>query len=407
MKILKVNFNVGGYAGDNHEILTVAKELRELGHEVDLATSDADAFYFDKEKSQKYSTIRKRLLDADENNPIIIDDISVYVTHCISNSLGMFCPNATNFAKKLIPKYDVIHIYNWYYHLGFVFAKIAKKYNVPYVYAADGGLLEGAHNLKKTRKNILDLVYTKNMLRNLSGALSLGESESKDYIKRGVHPSKIFRIDNIFILEDFKIKEGTDIFKKIGIDVNKQPYISYVARIDKKKGIDLLLKAFAGFCKTQKKYFLVIAGTGTKKYEQEIKKLTKDLGISENVKFAGYVTNDEKYQLIKESKFYAHTSRSDVHPHAIGDALIMGAPVLITEPCDYPEVRDYNAGKIVNVDIDEIQNAIGEMLADENKLKEYSKNARKIMEDCFQMKDHVKKYEEMYLTVIKNFREIN
>jgi len=405
MKILKVNFNVGGYAGDTHEFLTVAKELRKLGHEVDLATSDADVFYFDIEKSQKYSTIRKRLLEADEDHPIMIDDVPVYVTHCSSPGLVMYCPNAKNFAKKLIPKYDVIHIYNWYYHLGFIFAKIAKEYNVPYEYSAAGGLLEGAHHLKKTRKNLLDLIYTKNMLANLSGAVSLGESEDKDYTARGVHPSKIFRIDNIFVLEDFKIKEGTDIFKKIGIDLNNQPYISFVGRIDEKKGVDLLLKAFAGFCKTQKKYFLVIAGTGTEKYEQEIKKLIKDLGISDNVKFAGYVTNDEKYQLLKESKFYAHTSRSDVHPHAIGDALIMGAPVLITEPCDYPEVSEYDAGKIVNVDVNEIQNAIAEMLSDEEKLKKYSENARKIMKERFQMKDHIKKYEEMYSKVIKTFQE--
>ncbi|MHB8545757.1 MAG: glycosyltransferase [Nitrosotalea sp.] len=407
MKILKVNFNVGGYGGDTHEILTVSKELRKLGHEVALATSDADAFYYDKEKSEQYSTIRKKLLDANEDHPIIIDDVPVYVTHCSSHQLGTYCPNANEFAKKIIPQYDVVHIYNWYYHLGFVFAKMAIKCNVPFIYSAAGGLLEGAHNLKKTRKRVLDLLYTKKMLANTSGAISLGESEDKDYTERGVQPSKIFRIDNVFVLEDFKIKENTDIFRKIGIDVKNQPFISFVSRVDKKKGVDLLLRAFAEFHKTQKKYFLIISGTGTEKYEQEMKELAKDLGISDNVKFTGFVTNDEKYQLLKEAKLYALTSRSDVHPHAIGDALIMGAPVLITEPCDYPEVKEFNAGKIVNVNVNDIQNALAEMLADEDKLKIYSQNARKIMEERFQMKDHIKKYEEMYSKVLENFRKKN
>ncbi len=131
------------------------------------------------------------------------------------------------------------------------------------------------------------------------------------------------------------------------------------------------------------------------------------MGISDNVKFTGFVTNDEKYQLLKEAKLYALTSRSDVHPHAIGDALIMGAPVLITEPCDYPEVKEFNAGKIVNVNVNDIQNALAEMLADEDKLKIYSQNARKIMEERFQMKDHIKKYEEMYSKVLENFRKKN
>ena len=88
-----------------------------------------------------------------------------------------------------------------------------------------------------------------------------------------------------------------------------------------------------------------------------------------------------------------------MHPTAIQDALAMGAPVLITKACDYPEVEEYNAGKIVDSTVDSVYNGLNTIL-NENNLEQLSKNASKLIQDKFLVGNLIKKYEEMYISAI-------
>ena len=144
---------------------------------------------------------------------------------------------------------------------------------------------------------------------------------------------------------------------------------------------------------------MVIAGTGSEEYQNEIKTLTENLGISNFVRFAGFVTNDEKLELLKNAKLYTLTSHSDVHPTAIQDALAMGAPVLITKACDYPEVEEYDAGIIVDSNVDSVFNGLNKMLNESN-LEQLSNNASRLIQDRFLVGNLIKKYEEMYTSAI-------
>ena len=115
MKILVVNFSIGGYAGDALQMITVVKGLQKMGHEVMIVTTDGDGYYYDEARSKLYSPIRKKLLEAKEK-PIEIDTMSIYPVHCISHRLAMYCPSAAKVARIIIKKYDVVYIINWYYH---------------------------------------------------------------------------------------------------------------------------------------------------------------------------------------------------------------------------------------------------------------------------------------------------
>ena len=71
-----------------------------------------------------------------------------------------------------------------------------------------------------------------------------------------------------------------------------------------------------------------------------------------------------------------------------------------------PEVVEYEAGIIVEPDVSSIYQALVKMLEDENKLSIFSKNAKKLVNEKYLLKDQVKKYENMYLNAIKNNPQI-
>ena len=127
----------------------------------------------------------------------------------------------------------------------------------------------------------------------------------------------------------------------------------------------------------------------------------KDLGLTNKVKFTGLVTHDEKLTLLKSAKLFSLTSKSDIHPRATQEALTMGIPVVISKESDYPEVEECNAGILVDLDIKEITHAFEELLSDEDKLKIFSNNAKKLIREKFLAEDQIKKFETIYNEILK------
>jgi len=398
MKILFVNYSIGGYAGDSLSMITIVKGLIEKGHEVMIATTDGDGYFYDKTRSKMYSVIRKKLLEA-TSKVIKIDGMPVYPIHSISNRFGMYCPSATKEAKKIIKKFDIVYVINWYYHLGMVFAKISHELGIPFIIAPMASLEKNARVIKKNQKTLLDRLYTNKMYKHANGFHSVGARETKSLTKLGVNSEKVFLINN-GIPKPKKINAKDDsIFKKIKIDVENDDYIITVGQINEKKGLDILIEAFAGVVK-KKKINLVIVGSGEEKYVTKIKELVEKFGLTKNIKFSGFVTEDEKNQLLMNAKLFVSASRSDVHPIAAIEALSCSLPVIITKESDFPEIDDFEAGMTTLSDKNSIHDSINNLLENKDELLNKSINAKKLVQEKFLLGNQIEKYETMFEEII-------
>ena len=198
---------------DENDIIKGLKHFIYKGHEVIIVTTDGDGYFYDKIRSKMYAPIRKKLLGAN-GNIIKIDEMSVYPIHCVSNRFGMYCPSATKEAKKIIKKFDLVYVINWYYHLGMVFTKISHELGTPFIVGPMASLEKNAQNIKKNKKFLLDKLYTNKMIKNATGFHCVGEHERKYLMKLGVNSEKIHLINNGISRLTNNIKDET-IFKKI------------------------------------------------------------------------------------------------------------------------------------------------------------------------------------------------
>ena len=399
MKILFVNYSIGGYAGDAVQMITIVKGLNDKDHEVVIATTDGDGYSYDETKSKMYAPIRKKLLEA--NGKIIkIDGMSVYPIHCLSSRFGMYCPSAAKEARKIIKKFDVVYVINWYYHLGMVFAKISHELKIPLIVGPMASLEDVARSTKKRQKLLADRMYTNDMLKNSNGFHCVGNQEKESLVKLGVNPNKIQVIDNSIMVDGKKNIKKTEIFKKIDLSQNKDPFLITIGRIDPKKGLELLLLTFSKLLKKYKNLILVIVGTGNKQYVKTIKHLVDELNIQDSVKFTGYVTEAEKIELLSSARLFVTTSQSDIHTTTAIEALAIGKPVVITKNSDFPEIDDYQAGITVESTHESIFNAISELLDNETKIQKFSDNAKRLVEEKFLLENQIDKYENMFREVI-------
>ena len=396
MKILNINFTFNTIGEKLSDELSTLKELQKRGHTVATVTTD-NTPYIIKQKQLK----NELFLNANENTPIDIFGIPVYILHSTFPSLGWYCPNASKLANTIVKDFDVIHIRNWYHHLAITFYKSAIKHNIPFVFTAHNTLHPiGDNKYMKIPKKFLDKLYTKKMINQASALHSLGNVEQKKFFTLGADSNKIFRIDLGVKSEDFQIPENTDVFSKFGINKENFPYILFLGRVVKKKGINLLFQAFAKHKPTNLN--IVIAGPSTDVYKNELLQLANKLGISNYVKFFGPVYGSEKAQLLLHAKIFALTSYSDVHPVAVEESLFMGNPVLITKNCDFPEIEEYNAGVVVDATFESVYDGLVKILESDEKLEEYSKNAKQLAEEKFLFKDKVIDYEKLFLFAINN-----
>ena len=244
-------------------------------------------------------------------------------------------------------------------------------------------------------------MYTNNMLKNSNGFHCVGNQEKESLVKLGVDPNKIQVINNAIMVDDKKNIKKTEIFKKINLSRNKDPFLITIGRIDPKKGLELLLLTFSKLLKKYKNLILIIVGTGNERYVKTIKRLVNELDIQDFVKFTGYVTEAEKIDLLSSARLFVTTSQSDIHTTTAIEALAIGKPVIITKNSDFPEIDDYHAGITVESTRESVFNAISELLDDETKIQKFSDNAKRLVEEKFLLKNQIDKYENMFRTYCK------
>jgi len=130
-------------------------------------------------------------------------------------------------------------------------------------------------------------------------------------------------------------KPKKDIKQLLGLQ-NKRIIFS-VGRLDPRKRIDVLIRAFAKISPRYPDLYLLIGGTGEE--EGYLKKLAKDLNISDKVKFLGFIPDSELFDYYAACDIFAFPSwtTSGITPY---EALAVGKKVVWTSEADEPILKD-------------------------------------------------------------------
>ncbi|MEI7811727.1 MAG: N-acetyl-alpha-D-glucosaminyl L-malate synthase BshA [Ignavibacteria bacterium] len=196
----------------------------------------------------------------------------------------------------------------------------------------------------------------------------------------------------------------TELFKKDGntnfrnhIAPNGEKVLVHISNFRPVKRVSDTIRVFEKIRKEMPAKLLLI-GDGPDRYECE--KLARELDLHKDVMFLG--KQDGLVEILNSADLFLLPSQSESFGLSALEAMSCGLPVISTSVGGLPELINHNeTGFIAEIgDIDRMAKYAVDLLTNEKKYTEFSKNSRNRAVDVFDLKKIVPRYEQFYLDVL-------
>ena len=277
---------------------------------------------------------------------------------------------ASLFSEFLYNRYDVVMAVNMY-PTGYCCAKLRRLFDLPLVMrpigidvqvdkTIDYGLRLDPRVDRKVR-------YA---LSNCDSIIVTSRSMKDEVVAAGALSHAVSVVPNGVDLREFEEAKPCEL---------ERPYLLTVARLEKKKGIDILLRAYERVAERVDDLNLVIAGDGPER--ESLERLVGRLGLARSVKFLGTVTGAEKVALYKGCAFFVCPSRWEPFGITNLEAMAAGKTVVATRVGGIPEiVQDgFNGLLFDRGDPENLAARLLELIESNARRKELERNARKFI----------------------------
>lgn len=288
-----------------------------------------------------------------------------------------------NYSSKTIPwlvknlvRFDAVIIHGlWLYH-GYALRKALKnlrqdskrnklRINFPRIYVMPHGMLDPyfqnspGRKLKALRNWIFWKVIESNVVNEADGVLFTCKEELRlaRLPFQPYHPKK----ESVIGLGVEEPPSFSPYLNEALRDkcpqLNDSPYLLFLSRVNEKKGVDLLIKAYQSVSETKRKAGdampkLVIAGPGVETaYGQRMMRLAHgSLEFKSSILFPGMLTGDAKWGAIYGCEAFVLPSHQENFGIAVVEALACKKPVLISNQINIWKEIITNDGGIVKDD---------------------------------------------------------
>ena len=392
MKIALVSpasFPATQFGGIMFLVADIAKEATNLGNDVVVYTTDLDF-------ANNANTFNKNLPKKE-----IIDNFTIKRSH-VWFKIYLFFLNPGIYFQMMKDSPDIIHTIGIRSFQSFIAAIVAKKKKIPLVISDQGGLtthpdLKNGGVFKKILYK-LQIPMINFIVKN-STKISVANDYEKKIFEKFNQTSKIEVIRNGINLETMKTKTK-NFKKKHGIVL---PFVLFIGRFSKVKGIDILLHAIK-ILKDKpelKNVIFVIMGVDFG-FQNQMIQMIDDFGIKEKIHLITNPSREDVIAAYSESEFLVLPSRWELSPLTPLEGFAFKKPVISTNVHGIPStITDKKNGILVkNEDHHELAEAIMELINDKQKCLEYGLSGYNLVKTECNSKSMTEKTLRMYNQII-------
>lgn len=177
------------------------------------------------------------------------------------------------------------------------------------------------------------------------------------------------------------------------------PLIVFFSRLHHKKGLDLLLPAFASLPLPEAR--LVLVGPGEESYIAHLKSEAARLAIADRLLFTGMLTGPARFAPLIDADLFCLPSYQENFGVAVIEALACSAPALISDQVNiWPDVVSAGAGRAVPCTVEAVGEALRDMLSDRAALRSIGGAARAWVEKTYPWPAIARQIDVMYTAAL-------
>jgi glycosyltransferase involved in cell wall biosynthesis len=293
---------------------------------------------------------------------------------------------------------DLIHVHGHPYLSSLIAAKIAKKYSKPLVLTQHNTFIE-YNNFWDEIEKLNDLAIGREVLKEAEKIIVVSNATKNYVLSLGADSEKIRVLHNGVDVNRFRPLTGVkdEMRKKLGISKDSSVVLT-VRRLVYKNGIDTLIESAKVAVKKNPRLFFLVVGKGPD--FGKVKEKIEELGIQENFRLTGFVSDEALPFYYNVADFFVLPSKSgEGLPLVALEAMACGVPVIATNVGGISEVMEEDHGKLVPPNSpDSLAEAILEFSHSE--LSALKKDLRAMIEQKYSWDRNVEKLVEIYEELI-------
>jgi len=256
------------------------------------------------------------------------------------------------------------------------------------------------HEYQSRLKNRLYILLKKLCAPLTDCYISVCDATTRGAIKEGIgNPDRYVTVYSGIDLAPFlEISETMTIAqakRQLGVDPNT-PVVGKVARLMHQKGHDLFLKAAVRIAREHSDVRFLLVGDGI--LRQSLKQMASELGIGDQVIFAGRLNREDVPAYMRAMDVVVHTSIREGVARVIPQAYAVGVPVVALNLDGAPEVIEHGqTGFLVEPGSEAaVADAVGGLLRSSDLRQEMGERGRKIVLKKFPVEVMVDAIDHLY-----------
>ena len=376
MRILQVISSLATrYGGPSFLCAELSRELVRQGHQVSIYTSDMDG---------------SRYLEVPLDRPVLERGVEVrYFRGWTRPSKYIFSPALWRALRETLADFDVVHSYGVYCFCNSAAAFWCRRRGVPYIVFPHGSLDPYLRRRNRPRKWLYTKLFAERDYREASAVLF--NSKEEMHLASDWSGLKMLRGNTRETPKPFVVYGGIgsewleerdtaagERFRRKYSALRGRRLVVYFGRINFKKGLDILARAFAQVARGREDLHLVLAGPDNEGYGGRVRGWLAEGGVLEKTTFTGLLEGEERFAVMQQAEVFALPSYTENFGLVVAEAMASGVPVVISDQVNiWPEVSHADAGLVIPCDAEATAQALRTLLNDPARGRQMGRNGRK------------------------------
>ncbi len=307
----------------------------------------------------------------------------------------LYSPGLAERLRAVAAEFDIVHVHSLWLHPQYAGQRAARTAGVPYIVSPHGALDPYLRQRGRARKAATSLLWQNSMFKH-AAALHVTTADEQELIA-DVAPQvpRVIVPNGLWIDRLAPADADGARFRERHLGGFDGPLVMFLGRLNFKKGIDVLIDAFAIALREHPGAHLAVVGPDDEELRPGLEAQVEQLGLGGAITFTGALYGEERTDALAAADVWALSSHSENFGIAVIEAMAAGAATVISPAVNLaPDVLAADAGLVAEQSPEPFAAALGELLGDAERRERVAASGR----------DFVRRYD--WSVVGPQFREM-